>query len=253
VVSFTAGVDLNKKASTASSASVLPVNKGGTGANTFASGQALIGNGAGALTTRGIDASPSPGSNNLITSNALNSVKTTVANGIGRNNIYLANGGSSGTIGDSVFVLGQIPLPGTGSASPYYVNFIGDFLTIKQAGPNSIASSTSAKVHLLAGYNNDWSLANNAKIDITKGAAGSIKLGTFYYEEKLYAGLRLNIGQWISQYLSGWYNGNLPTACSETVTMCVGKVIPIAEIAQFTEFSSTPPQPLPTPTPTIEP
>ncbi|MDR2799459.1 MAG: hypothetical protein LBB07_02435 [Bifidobacteriaceae bacterium] len=80
-ISFTAGVDLTQSANSAGSNSALPVGKGGTGANTFASGQALIGNGAGALTTRGIDASPSPSSTNLITSGGVNAVNQTALAG----------------------------------------------------------------------------------------------------------------------------------------------------------------------------
>lgn len=46
----------------------LPVARGGTGATTFTSGAALIGNGTGAVTTRSITSSASNGSTDLITS-----------------------------------------------------------------------------------------------------------------------------------------------------------------------------------------
>lgn len=51
----------------------LPVSKGGTGATSLASGQALVGNGTGAVTTRAIDTTRggSAGSTSLITSGAV--------------------------------------------------------------------------------------------------------------------------------------------------------------------------------------
>ncbi|MDR3127836.1 MAG: hypothetical protein LBT99_00700 [Bifidobacteriaceae bacterium] len=56
VVAFVSG-NLSQ-VNAASSSTVLPVVKGGTGANTLSSGQALIGNGANSLQTKPIDTSP---------------------------------------------------------------------------------------------------------------------------------------------------------------------------------------------------
>lgn len=62
--------------SAATLSATLPVNKGGTGATTFTSGAALIGNGTGAVTTRAISNvttnSTCAASTNLITANTLN-------------------------------------------------------------------------------------------------------------------------------------------------------------------------------------
>ena len=49
----------------------LPVSRGGTGATTFNSGCALIGNGTGAVTTKKIDTTVTANSSNLITSGAV--------------------------------------------------------------------------------------------------------------------------------------------------------------------------------------
>lgn len=49
----------------------LPVSHGGTGTNTLASGEVLIGNGTSQVTTKAIDTVVTPSSNNLITSGAV--------------------------------------------------------------------------------------------------------------------------------------------------------------------------------------
>ena len=51
--------------------STVPVSKGGTGATTLASGQVLVGNGTGKVTTKAIDTTVTEDSTNLITSGAV--------------------------------------------------------------------------------------------------------------------------------------------------------------------------------------
>lgn len=59
----------------------LPVSRGGTGATTFTSGYALIGNGTGAVTTKKIDTTVTANSSNLITSGAVKSSIDSAING----------------------------------------------------------------------------------------------------------------------------------------------------------------------------
>jgi hypothetical protein len=70
LICFILGLNTGNLTNAASSSSVLSVAKGGTGANTLSSGQALIGNGANNIQTKAIDASPQANSTNLITSGA---------------------------------------------------------------------------------------------------------------------------------------------------------------------------------------
>lgn len=61
----------HKHAASDITSGTLPVSRGGTGATTFTSGYALIGNGTSAVTTKKIDTTVTSGSTNLITSGAV--------------------------------------------------------------------------------------------------------------------------------------------------------------------------------------
>lgn len=58
----------------------VPVSKGGTGVATLASGQVVVGNGTGAVTTRPIDTAPEEDSTDLITSGAVHAALATKLN-----------------------------------------------------------------------------------------------------------------------------------------------------------------------------
>lgn len=71
----------HKHAASDITSGTLPVSRGGTGATTFTSGYALIGNGTRAVTTKKIDTTVTSGSSSLITSGAVDTAINTAING----------------------------------------------------------------------------------------------------------------------------------------------------------------------------
>jgi hypothetical protein len=236
VIFFLTGGLSYLEATGASSTSALPLSKGGTGKNSFPSGEAIIGNGANPLTTRGIDTSPSPGSNNLITSGAANDINQIAINGAGIYNYYKRFSVSNSTTADNIYILGKLPT--LGSSDPNYTVFIGQFIVVRNVGQNALPRTAYMNIVASNGYS-EGSLASLNKFSILKqGFSAIAELGYFNYQGQRYLGIRLK-DAWGAGYASihGFYRGNLPTTCSDTVTICLSTTIAYAYVDSYIPFT----------------
>jgi hypothetical protein len=238
------GADFTKKAHSDGSAAVLSVSKGGTGNNTFANGRALIGNGDAAFSTLGIDATPSPGSTNLITNGAAYNVNQTASNGGGFNNLYKELE-SSNTGGDDIYIFGQVPV--LAESSPQGIGLIAHFSGFRLGSDIAFPFYLSTDIIIDLSYgtsgvtNSYTKFVNfNKGVDWSDGAAGTAQLGTFTYNDVKYVGLRIaGLPDLNSPTLNGYYTGTLAANCSETVTVCVGKKIQFSSVTGWTTFATS--------------
>jgi hypothetical protein len=204
------------RSSTDSNSSVLPVGKGGTGANTFAAGQALIGNGAGALTTRGIDTAPVSGSNNLITSGGVNSVNNTARNGGAINNFYKEITNTWTSAQEKVIFLGKVPTAANDDPNRTLLNTdlfarrIGGYPSMLDINIKVNFQYTSTTVD--AKY---CSITNHESL-IWETATRTYSLITFTYNKRKYIGLRYKqIFNNEPLFFQGFYYGSLPFTCTD--------------------------------------
>jgi hypothetical protein len=255
VISFVSGVNITQNANSTSSSSILPISKGGTGKSSFTSEQVLIGNGANPLTSRAIDASPSAGSNNLITSSAVNSVNETAKIGAGLYNTYKELDWSLDPSGINYFILGKVP--STSASGDNYFLFIGDFSIFRSAqnggtgNPSGLGSGSiyHSKLYInLIGVNSINSKAINIINDVNfrngYSANYDFKLGTFTYNGETYLGGQLQVSALAGRYIINGFKENpaasLPDTCTPTQTVCFGKSLLAADVEDWIQYAPAP-------------
>ncbi|MDR2799017.1 MAG: hypothetical protein LBB07_00110 [Bifidobacteriaceae bacterium] len=254
-ISFTAGVDLTQSANSAGSSSALPVSKGGTGATTFASGQALIGNGAGALTTRGIDATPNADSENLITSGAAKKIADDAAVAKGFQNID-AKSMFTATAEDykqhKVYFIGEYD---ENSAAQKATSFFGAFqfnrdylpmygmlgdadlyISLPYGKSPSNYGNKNAVMKVKA-YYSDYT--NQGMIDGFTISGYHFELGTFTYQSKNYIGIWVSNRVPVEMHIKGMYKGSLPTKCDGSITICVGTYKFYQDVENWSKINQT--------------
>jgi hypothetical protein len=235
--SFLVGFEVKQNANAVRSNSMLPVAKGGTGANTFASGGALIGNGTNPFTSRGIDESPASGSNNLITSGALNSVNKKAQSSAANNNFYKSLDTTTDSGGNEIYVLGEVPT--LSAASGQYTNLYGDYVAFRYGG---WARFIKANMIINIGYADSTPNSNNIKfINLQKSnSANAAELGTFTYNGVKYVGLHISgsMTMWTTN-LKGYYSGSLPMNCSGSVTVCLGTKIQYSGVTGWITYAAS--------------
>ncbi|MDR3116531.1 MAG: hypothetical protein LBT91_01640, partial [Bifidobacteriaceae bacterium] len=210
ICAFISGFNINSYA--ASSSTILPISRGGTGANTFASGQALIGAGSNSLTTKAIDTVPTDGSANLITSGALKTVSNVANIGQGKKTgYYTVNTADNGT--QEIIVLGQVPTDDTKRASLATI-YSGE-LTFQRCLPHIASCPASLRrfsIDFVLGGRPQEVTADRIHMKCISADACALSppymsLGTFLYNENMYIGLYPKTpggGYGQALYMNGW-------------------------------------------------
>jgi hypothetical protein len=244
------------KAEAGGSNSTLPISKGGTGGNNFASGQALIGNVSGSLSTIPLDAAPKAESNNLITSGGAYSAYNNAINGTGYYNVFKDYEGEdpwANYAGGLIHLLGKVPILADGSDG---FLFIGDFYIFRSAYKNKGTTGLSspsiyhAKIYIDTPISGSAS-SNNIKLiedinfggnDASSSPYYNIKLGTFTYNSVQYIGL-LSQGA-VANAANYYYHGyrselasGLPDKCTGGVTLCFGTNISYNNVTNFVQYA----------------
>ncbi|MDR3116862.1 MAG: hypothetical protein LBT91_03430 [Bifidobacteriaceae bacterium] len=208
---FISGFSINSYA--ASSSTVLPIARGGTGANEFASGHALIGNDSNSLTTKAIDTTPTVNSSNLITSGAVKTVSNNADIGKGiKNQYFITTVSDIGT--QEILVLGQVP---TDETRRIYqgVTFMGE-IAYQRCLPHigsCVANLDRFTLDFVLGGRPQEVTADRVHMKcISRDSCGYrypiMKIGTFLYNENMYVGLypQTPVSQGYGQnlYISSW-------------------------------------------------
>ncbi|MDR3116230.1 MAG: hypothetical protein LBT91_00070 [Bifidobacteriaceae bacterium] len=234
---FISGTNINSYA--ASSNTVLSVARGGTGANTFASNQALIGNGNSAFQTKPIDSVPQTNSNNLITSGALANIATAVTI---PQNWKTYNSGTLTTSTNPV-VLGDYPEI---TSSNKQANIIFDVIITQYTNsPSTAASVYDGKLDIsTSSIHNPNSTINPAKITTFAkfprvNSSFGFEIGYFTYNNSKYVGLKAlgTNGGWM--YLNGIHKGTICEIPADTSQICLGSSVLENLITDWTTLAST--------------
>ncbi|MDR3127900.1 MAG: hypothetical protein LBT99_01040 [Bifidobacteriaceae bacterium] len=215
----------------ASSSTVLPVAKGGTGANTLSSGQALIGNGANNLQTKPIDTSPQSNSNNLITSGAVKSVSNNADLAKGNDNIYFVNTANNDQK-QTVYLIG--PIASLSDASPEYANFFGKIELLRQGGKWSIPINLGYNVWITSGYSSAYTYAQITPYGKAGQQDRTLNPVSFKYNNVKYVGVQLSIGMGVNFIMKGYIETSLN--CISNQGLCTGREFLPSEITELTNL-----------------
>ncbi|MDR3128048.1 MAG: hypothetical protein LBT99_01800 [Bifidobacteriaceae bacterium] len=220
----------------ASSSTVLPVAKGGTGANSISEARNnLQAEYAGNKVT-----SISSSSNDTQYPSA-KSVYDYNLPAVGIDNFYMK---TSLPLGPGyIFLLGQLPTEASGSNIRTF--FGGTFLAARIADPNAWPGMFNAKIDINAGYaNSSLGLLTNVVPTINNSGGMSTnfaawQLGKFTYDAKNYIGLAMTGGStfWNLTHiiLKGFYTGTLPAKCPTANDLCVGQKILYSSVTNYTK------------------
>ncbi|MDR3116352.1 MAG: hypothetical protein LBT91_00715 [Bifidobacteriaceae bacterium] len=231
----------------ASSAAItLPVSKGGTGVNAFAGGQALIGNGASAIQTKAIDTNPAANSTNLITSGAVQNVKTFASYGTGFYNTYreFAMPPTLDVLSDVLVILGETPTKASYSVEA--TNFFGNYYFIRNGSIGTYSTFNELRLDIGMGYNNLVSEKTVQATQFGQGGAHSnshVEIGKFEFNSVSYIGIRTySLAKMFMQgtgYLQGYYKGSLKTECTSSEDICLGKIVNYADVVNYSRIWPT--------------
>jgi hypothetical protein len=213
----------------ASSSTVLPIAKGGTGTNTLSAGQALIGNGANSLQTKPIDTSPQSNSTNLITSGAVRTVANDSALAKGFDNIYFVNTTNNDAL-ETIYLIG--PTTTLDSSSPEYTIFSGE-IKIFRTSYTSLPTYSGYHVWIANSYN------KNISASVTLyGHAGinkrDLKAVTFNYNNVKYIGIYLSYGMRVNFILKGYLGTSI--GCVSNSGLCTGRMFHNSEVSNITNI-----------------
>jgi hypothetical protein len=217
------------------SISVLPISRGGTGANQFANGQALIGNGSQPLSSLAIDATPTANSNNLITSGAAEEINQTALTGQAYNNLYKKLEEFT-DLDDLIYILGYSPTDNTRKG----VSFSGNFI-IERDNPGITATNTSdIRLYIALSHSSSYIRPEYVSINVwAKLGAQPIRffeVGQFTYKEELYIGIRINNTFNGEAFINGYFNytkAGIKKVCETSEDICVGKKIAFTDAQDY--------------------
>ncbi|MDR3128504.1 MAG: hypothetical protein LBT99_04210 [Bifidobacteriaceae bacterium] len=211
----------------ATSSTVLPIAKGGTGVNSLSSGQALIGNGANSLQTKPIDTSPQSNSNNLITSGGVKSVSNNADLAKGNDNIYFVNT-TNNDQEQVVYLIG--PIASLSAASPEYTNFSAQVTLLRIGGKTSTAINSNYYVTMTSAY---LTSLTSASINLLGKSGFNRTLSTvsFTYNSKEYLGLQTSKHSTSSFIIKGYCSTSLN--CVSNSGLCTGRMFTPSEISNI--------------------
>ncbi|MDR3116538.1 MAG: hypothetical protein LBT91_01675 [Bifidobacteriaceae bacterium] len=225
---FISGFSINSYA--ASSSTVLPIARGGTGANQAAE----------ALTNLGkVNTISSSSTNDQFPS--AKAAYDSILSAKGPNNFYKTLGQAK--IEDTVYFLGEVPME---NADYHYTNLSVDFLTYRISHWNSWGCIFNSRINITMGISP--TTENSKTIKITKymdacqsSVSTSSELGTFLYKEQRYVGLIMRIpnygwslgggGIW------GFSSSSLKINCQTDDDVCIGKILPFSDVSDYTKMS----------------
>ncbi|MDR3116353.1 MAG: hypothetical protein LBT91_00720 [Bifidobacteriaceae bacterium] len=223
--------------------SFLPIARGGMGANTFASEQALIGNGTQTIQTKAIDTNPAANSTNLITSGAVQNVKNYAGYTSEFNTVYKTYFRSYYESSYNIprfFVIGEVPQ--LNQYSPQATNFFGNYYYIRDGDSGSYSCANDIHIDIGIGYNKVVSEKTVQATQLGKicasGNGPQPEIGTFIYDEVKYIGITNcdpNNCAWMAGnvHLIGRYIGTLPISCDK-VAVCFGSIIYYDDTTNYT-------------------
>ncbi|MDR3116579.1 MAG: hypothetical protein LBT91_01920 [Bifidobacteriaceae bacterium] len=230
---FISGYNINSYA--ASSSTVLPISRGGTGADEFASGQALIGNGSNSLTTKAIDVAPTNNSANLITSGALKTVSDVANIGQAQNNLYLQLEGFT-DLDDLIYILGYTP----DDNSRHGVSFAGNFLLARDTVGITATNISDIRLYIAMSHSLNYEGPNFISINVWAKLGHQpirfFEIGKFTYNEKKYYGIRINKTYNGYEFLNGYFNyakAGIKRVCETSEDICVGKKIAYSDVQDY--------------------